>query len=66
MNAARQTGSIFGVAVVDGFSSLDNFRHGFKLAVAGAAAAFLIAATLALATTRSPITTIRQRKDLMS
>lgn len=50
VNAARQTGSIVGVAVLGGFSTLSDFRYGFQLAVVGAAATFLIAAALTLAT----------------
>jgi len=46
VNSARQTGSVFGVAVLGGFVTTGAFRHGFQLAVAAAAVIFLIAAVV--------------------
>ncbi len=46
VNSARQTGSVFGVAVLGGFVTTGDFRHGFQVAVAAAAVIFLAAAAV--------------------
>lgn len=46
VNSARQTGSVFGVAVLGGFVTTGPFRHGFHLAVAAAAVIFVTAAVV--------------------
>lgn len=46
VNSARQTGSVFGVAILGGFITTGAFRHGFQLAVAVAAIIFLAAAAV--------------------
>lgn len=46
VNSARQTGSVFGVAVLGGFVTTGTFLHGFRLAVAAAAVIFLVAAAV--------------------
>ena len=59
INAARQTGSVFGVAVLGGMiAGKDTFLAGFHQAVGTASAVFAVAAVLVLiflATTRAPV-----------
>lgn len=54
VNSARQTGSIFGVAILGGFIATGAFRYGFQLAVAAAAAIFLVAAGVTALNLRHP------------
>lgn len=46
VNSARQTGSVFGVAILGGFITTGAFRRGFQVAVAAAAIIFLAAAAV--------------------
>lgn len=59
INAARQTGSVFGVAVIGGMiAGKDSFLVGFHQAVGTASIVFAVAAAVVLiilATTRAPV-----------
>ena len=55
VNAARQTGSVAGVAILGGVVAADASPSGFRVAMLMAAGIFVVAATLVAAAARDPV-----------